>query len=141
RVPRPVTTAEAAPSGESTSSGWAAELAFATEVARAAGSVLMDRYERLERIAYKGATGVVAEADHLCEELVIRAIRERFPGDAILAEESGGHVADGAGAADGTSSPTGRVWVIDPLDGTVNYANGIPVFCVSIGFVVDGEPV
>jgi myo-inositol-1(or 4)-monophosphatase len=53
---------------------------------------------------------------------------------------AGGHVAGGAAATDGTSSPTGRVWVIDPLDGTVNYANGLPVFCVSIGLVVDGRP-
>ena len=49
----------------------------------------MDRYERLERVTYKSAKDVVTEADHLSEELVIRAIRERFPGDAILAEESG----------------------------------------------------
>jgi len=128
-------------------SAWADELAFATETAEAAGRVLMDRYERLERIAYKSATDVVTEADHLSEELVIRAIRERFPGDRILAEESGAH--DGQTptrrprrpAAPGTIEPVGRGWVIDPLDGTVNYANGLPVFCVSIGFVVDGLPV
>jgi myo-inositol-1(or 4)-monophosphatase len=137
-----VTAAEVAPAtGESGRSAWAAELAFAVEAALAAGAVLMDRYERLERIAYKSATDVVTEADHLSEELVIRAIRERFPGDAILAEESGGHVAGAAASTDGTSSPNGRVWVIDPLDGTVNYANGLPVFCVSIGFVLDGRPV
>jgi len=128
-------------------SAWADELAFATETAEAAGRVLMDRYERLERIAYKSATDVVTEADHLSEELVIRAIRERFPGDRILAEESGAH--DGRTptsrprrpGALGTIEPVGRAWVIDPLDGTVNYANGLPVFCVSIGFVVDGLPV
>lgn len=137
-----MTAAEAARSAaDSASSAWAAELAFAVEAARAAGDVLMDRYERLERIAYKSATDVVTEADHLSEELVIRTISERFPRDAILAEESGGHVAGAAASADGTSSPTGRTWVIDPLDGTVNYANGLPVFCVSIGLVVDGRPV
>jgi myo-inositol-1(or 4)-monophosphatase len=94
----------------------------------------MDRYERLERIDRKGARDVVTEADHLSEALVIDAIRARFPSDAILAEESGAHAA-------GSSMPVnGRTWVIDPLDGTVNYANGLPVFCVSIGFVVDGRP-
>jgi myo-inositol-1(or 4)-monophosphatase len=127
---------------------WAAELAFAIDAAEAAGRVLMDRYERLERVTYKSAKDVVTEADHLSEELVIRAIRERFPGDAILAEESGSH--DGRdGAANGgakttaaaTASTVGRAWVIDPLDGTVNYANGLPMFCVSIGLVVDGRPV
>ena len=68
-----------------------AELAFAIDAAEAAGRVLMDHYERLERVTYKSARDVVTEADHLSEELVIRAIRERFPGDAILAEESGSH--------------------------------------------------
>lgn len=120
-------------------SAWAAELAFSIATAAAAGAVLMDRYERLERIDHKSATDVVTEADHLSEELVIAAIRERFPDDAILAEESGAHA---AGVAAGAVRPVnGRTWVIDPLDGTVNYANGLPVFCVSIGFVVDGRPV
>ncbi|GAC1668440.1 MAG: inositol monophosphatase family protein [Candidatus Limnocylindrales bacterium] len=116
-------------------SAWADELACATETAVMAGAILMDRYERLERIDHKSARDVVTEADHLSEELVIAAIRERFPGDAILAEESGAH------AAGGSRPANGRTWVIDPLDGTVNYANGLPVFCVSIGFVVDGRPV
>ncbi|HEX5824964.1 MAG TPA: inositol monophosphatase family protein, partial [Candidatus Limnocylindrales bacterium] len=113
--------------------GWAAELQFAVEVAGSAGAILMDLYERLERIDYKSATDVVTEADHLAEELIISAVQERYPGDAILAEESGAHAA-------GPTGSSGRVWVIDPLDGTVNYANGLPVFCVSIGLVVDDRP-
>ena len=115
-------------------SRWAGELAFAVATAAAAGAVLMERYERLERIDPKSATDVVTEADHLSEALVIAAIRARYPGDAILAEESGAH------AARESRPVNGRTWVIDPLDGTVNYANGLPVFCVSIGFVVDGVP-
>jgi len=125
----------------------ATELEFAVQVARDAGAVLMDRYERLERIHHKSATDVVTEADHLSEELVIAAIRRQFPGDAILAEESGAHSGTSDGAAgDGTATDApvgakpGRIWVIDPLDGTVNYANGLPVFCVSIGLVVDDRP-
>jgi myo-inositol-1(or 4)-monophosphatase len=127
---------------EPAGSAWAAELAFAIETADAAGCILMDRYERLERVTYKSARDVVTEADHLSEELVIRAIRDRFPGDAILAEESGEHGgrAVAGSAATGPTAANGRTWVIDPLDGTVNYANGLPVFCVSIGFVVDGRP-
>lgn len=113
---------------------WADELAFAVQTAAAAGAILMDRYERLERIDYKSARDVVTEADHLSEELVIAAIRSRFPDDAILAEESGTH------DAVSTAPANGRTWVIDPLDGTVNYANGLPIFCVSIGLVVDGRP-
>ena len=121
---------------------WPAELAFAIDLARQAGDVLMDRYERLERIDYKTARDVVTEADHLSEELVIAAIHERFPADAILAEESGAHAATVApgDAAGGGAPGSGRIWVIDPLDGTVNYANGLPVFCVSIGLVIDDRP-
>jgi myo-inositol-1(or 4)-monophosphatase len=118
-------------------SGLEAELRFAIRTAEAAGLILMDHYERLERIDYKSARDVVTEADHLSEAFVLDAIRMRFPGDAILAEESGGHDGrDGSAPTD----PRGRTWIIDPLDGTVNYANGIPVFCVSVALVVDGRP-
>jgi myo-inositol-1(or 4)-monophosphatase len=112
------------------------ELEFALEVAARAGRLLMDRYERLERIDHKSARDVVTDADHASEELVIGAIRKAFPDDAILAEESGEHHALGP---EGQAS--GRTWIIDPLDGTINYANGIPVFCVSIGLVDEGRPV
>lgn len=131
--PAASTTATRSVPGEA-ASAWSAELAFAVETAAAAGAILMERYERLERIDRKSARDVVTEADHLSEALVIDAIRARFPSDAILAEESGAHPAGAATPANG------RTWVIDPLDGTVNYANGLPVFCVSIGFVVDGRP-
>jgi myo-inositol-1(or 4)-monophosphatase len=135
-VPAGAAPADAAPADPVVEPGsaWAAELAFAIETAAAAGAILMDHYEQLERIDHKSARDVVTEADHLSEDLVISAIRGRFPDDAILAEESGAH------AAAESRPVNGRMWVIDPLDGTVNYANGLPVFCVSIGFVVDGRP-
>jgi myo-inositol-1(or 4)-monophosphatase len=116
---------------------FAEDLAFALELARQAGAVLMDRYERLERIDYKSARDVVTEGDHLSEALIVEAIMGRFPGDGILAEETGEHRAI---AGDAPTSGRGRVWIVDPLDGTVNYATGIPVFCVSIALVVDGAP-
>jgi myo-inositol-1(or 4)-monophosphatase len=116
---------------------YADELSFAVDLADRAGDVLMDRYERLEAIHHKSAKDVVTEADHLSEELILDAIRVRYPGDALLAEESGEHHAI---AGEAPTSGRGRVWIVDPLDGTVNYANGIPVFCVSIGLVVDGVP-
>ena len=112
-------------------------LAFALDLAARAGAVLMDRYERLEQIDYKSARDVVTEADHLSEALIVDAIKRRHPGDAILAEETGEHRAV---AGEAPTSGRGRVWIVDPLDGTVNYANGIPVFCVSIALVVDGVP-
>jgi Archaeal fructose-1,6-bisphosphatase and related enzymes of inositol monophosphatase family len=114
-----------------------ADLAFALDLAEQAGRILMDRYERLEQIDYKSARDVVTEADHESEALIIEAIRARFPADAILAEETGEHRAV---AGESPTSGRGRVWIVDPLDGTVNYANGLPVFCVSIALVADGVP-
>jgi myo-inositol-1(or 4)-monophosphatase len=116
----------------------ATELAFGLDVAVRAGDLQMARFERVERIDYKSARDVVTEVDHLSEGLILDAIRTTFPGDAILAEESGGHQVRGGHAP---TSGRGRVWVVDPLDGTVNYANGIPFFCVSVALVEDGAPV
>jgi myo-inositol-1(or 4)-monophosphatase len=127
-----VTTAGAIAEASSTD-----ELSFATELAERAGRLLMDRYGRVERVDYKSARDIVTEVDHLSEALILDAIRGRYPGDAILAEETGEHVAV---VGEEPMSGRGRVWIVDPLDGTINYANGIPVFCVSIGLAVDGQP-
>jgi len=94
----------------------------------------MERYERLERVEAKGPRDVVTEVDHLCERLVMDGVHERYPNDHFLAEEIGEVPAPGR-------LPSGRIWIVDPLDGTVNYANGIPFFCVSIALVADGRPV
>jgi myo-inositol-1(or 4)-monophosphatase len=116
----------------------ASDLAFATGIAARAGELLVDRIERLERIDYKSAKDVVTEADHLSEALIIDAIRAAYPGDGIIAEESGDHA---SGAGEAPTAGVGRAWIIDPLDGTINYANGIPFFCVSIALVEAGVPV
>jgi myo-inositol-1(or 4)-monophosphatase len=139
-----------------TPSRFAADAAFARELAERAGRILFERYERIETIDHKSPKDVVTEVDHLSEALILGAIREAFPGDGILAEESGAHHAAGTGSsaapvagAEPDSDPAaaaaralaaGRTWIVDPLDGTINYANGIPYFCVSIGLVVDGRP-
>ena len=122
------------------------ELGVAIAAARAAAAIQVERYERLEHIVKKSAKDVVTEADHRSEEAIIGIIREAFPGDSILAEESGhSDAGQGAGPADGagSSAPVAadhRIWVIDPLDGTVNYAAGIPHFCTSVGFAAGGRP-
>jgi len=72
---------------------------------------------------------LVTDADQASEAAVLDVIRRAFPGDAIVAEETAAKAATGR-----------RTWIVDPLDGTVNFAHGIPVFCVSIGLVVDGAP-
>ncbi|HEX2194716.1 MAG TPA: inositol monophosphatase family protein [Candidatus Limnocylindria bacterium] len=115
-------------------SRWSQELDFANQVARAAGEILRASYGHVERVDRKSRRDVVTEVDFASERLVLDAIRGRYPEDAILAEESGHHRR--AGRRDGT----GRTWVVDPLDGTVNYANGIPYFCVSVALVAEGAP-
>jgi myo-inositol-1(or 4)-monophosphatase len=112
-----------------TPSDVAEALAFAETCVRRAGELLTSSYERVEHIDYKSARDVVTEVDYASEKLVLSAIRERFPEDGILAEESGHH------RRRNRKPFTGRTWVVDPLDGTVNYANGIPYFCVSMGLV------
>ncbi len=122
----------------------AGELAFAIDLARRAGGLLTASYQKVVQVDRKSRRDVVTEVDYQSEALVIEAIRDRFPADAILAEESGHHAGGAAaGATDGVvrRANAPRRWVIDPLDGTVNYANGIPYFCVSIGLVEEGRPV
>jgi myo-inositol-1(or 4)-monophosphatase len=127
-----------ATAAERTTTNRAADLAFATDLAARAGELQVERFEKVERIDYKSAKDVVTEVDHLSEALIIDAIRAHYPTDGIIAEESGEH-ADGAGGAPTTG--IGRTWIIDPLDGTINYANGIPFFCVAIALVEAGRPV
>ena len=127
------------PASAGRASEFAGDVAFAREIAERAGLILLERYERVEQVDHKSAKDVVTEVDHLSEALIMAAIRDRFPGDGILAEESGEH--KGAGGSASRSLDHGRTWVIDPLDGTVNYANGLPHFCVSVGLVMDGRPV
>jgi myo-inositol-1(or 4)-monophosphatase len=105
------------------------ELRAAVEVARRAGDLLRAELRSPRRIAFKGApTNLVTEMDARAEALIVDALRASFPDDAILAEERG-------------SEPgrSGRRWIIDPLDGTTNYAHGVPIFAVSIALETKGR--
>jgi myo-inositol-1(or 4)-monophosphatase len=102
-------------------------LDFAIELAREAGGVLKHYMNREKHVELKGRANLVTAADKESEALIIRRIREHYPDHAILAEESG---ATAGGAAK---------WIIDPLDGTTNFAHQYPFFCVSIGFEQDGK--
>ena len=96
---------------------------LACHLARAAGAIQRERYETSFLVRTKSASiDLVTEVDHACEALIIETLRKERPEDAILAEEGGGE--DRADAE--------WRWVIDPLDGTMNYAHGYPRFCVSI---------
>lgn len=102
----------------------------ALEAALAAGDILRDSFGRVETVRYKGEVDIVTEIDERSEEAVVQIIRDRFPHHRILAEE--GSV--------GGDDPAYR-WIIDPLDGTTNYAHGLPFFCVSIALETWGEVV
>ena len=102
-------------------------LNFVVQVARDAGNVLVDRLGRALQVSNKGAIDLVTEADLASEKLIIERIRSHYPRHAILAEESG------SSEDSGNPSAAEWKWIIDPLDGTTNYAHGYPCFCVSIG--------
>lgn len=91
--------------------------------------VLRVKFGKISQLRKKGATDLVTEADTLAEEHILGVIRSRFPDHGILAEESG---AD-SGASCGCS------WIVDPLDGTTNYAHQIGLYAVSIAFAMDGD--
>jgi len=99
-----------------------------TRVAMEAGGLLRDRLRTAFAIAHKGDTNLVTEVDVAAERQIVSAIRSVYPDHAILAEE--GHAQGERGEV---------TWIIDPLDGTTNYAHGYPVFAVSIGLEVHGE--
>ena len=108
-------------------------LDFAVETARAAGGVL-SHYANLDKqVEFKGRANLVTVADRESEALIVGAIKKRFADHSILAEESG--VVAGR---DGFVSGSGGRWIIDPLDGTTNYAHQFPMFSVSIAFELDG---
>jgi myo-inositol-1(or 4)-monophosphatase len=100
---------------------------FTVELAHKAGALLMDKFDRSIKINYKGDINLVTEADKLSEDLIITEIKRALPEHGILSEESPA-IHDG--------SP--MRWIIDPLDGTTNYAHSYPVFCVSIALEKDG---
>ncbi len=92
-------------------------------LARQAGKILHDNYEKDHQVDYKGIIDLVTEVDHASEKFLISEITKQFPGHSFLAEESGA-----------TASGSEHLWIIDPLDGTVNYAHGVPMFSVSIAY-------
>ena len=98
------------------------ERRVAIDAAQAAGQLLKRELSGSRRIAYKGSpTNLVTEMDARVEELIVGRLAAAFPDDAVLAEERGA-----------SAGRSGRRWIIDPLDGTTNYAHGFPAFGVSI---------
>ena len=104
---------------------------FAIETARDAGRILMEKFGRKIEITMKGEINLVTEADLASEALIIERIKSYYPKHSILAEESGEAVVIGG---DSTWK-----WIIDPLDGTTNFAHGYPCFCVTLALEHNGE--
>jgi myo-inositol-1(or 4)-monophosphatase len=98
------------------------------EIARTAGAVLRDGLHSTRRIERKSAAiDLVTDIDLASEQVILAGLREHFPGHRVVTEEAG----------DDQLQST-YCWVIDPLDGTTNYAHGYPMFCVSLGLLVEG---
>jgi myo-inositol-1(or 4)-monophosphatase len=109
-------------------------LNFAVQLAHDAGLILTERMGRKSlQIANKGVIDLVTEADLAAERFIIERIQSYYPRHAILAEESG--------ATHSVEGSSEFKWIIDPLDGTTNYAHGYPCFCVSIALERAGEVV
>jgi myo-inositol-1(or 4)-monophosphatase len=105
-------------------------LTTAVEAVVRAGDLQMASFGQDIRIDKKGTIDLVTEVDVAVERMFREMIAERFPDHQILAEEMGGLAA----------APPGPCWVFDPIDGTTNYAHGLPIFCASLALEIAGVP-
>lgn len=96
----------------------------AIQAAKEAGDIIVARFHSQKQVVRKGRGNLVTDVDVLCDEAIVGIIRREYPGHGILTEES-----------EGVTSDSGYLWIIDPLDGTNNYAFGIPFFAVTIALV------
>jgi myo-inositol-1(or 4)-monophosphatase len=111
------------------SNEWVDYLSAAWQAANAAGEIIRANWQQPKNIDYKGAIDLVTSVDRECERKIVRIIQENFPGHSILAEEETN--------VEAPQSP--YRWIIDPLDGTTNFAHGYPQFCVSIALEQNRE--
>ncbi|MEW5702410.1 MAG: inositol monophosphatase family protein [Candidatus Zixiibacteriota bacterium] len=109
---------------------WHEYLQAALPIARAAGDLLAEHFGRRRTVELKGQINLVTEMDRRAEELIVSRLAAAFPEFAIIAEEGSRQNASGEYA-----------WYVDPLDGTTNYAHGLPIFCVSLGLWRGDEPI
>lgn len=105
---------------------------IARETALMAGGLLQDRFGNIGEVSQKGRGNIATDVDRYVEGKVLSVLQEEYPEASMLGEETG---------SIGRDDLEGLVWVVDPLDGTRNYASEVPFYSVVIGLVVDGEPV
>lgn len=107
-------------------------LATAESIARQAGALLREAMGKPRQIEYKGAIDIVTQYDKQAESLIVVGLRESFPDHLIVGEE---------GTGEGVQTLGHYTWIIDPIDGTTNFAHGLPHFCTSIGLAdPEGKP-
>ena len=107
------------------------ELQVAKKAAKSASNIIQQyQRDRNFSVDYKGKNDLVTEADVVVEEEIVSIVQKAFPKDDILAEET----------AEKSALPQGRTWLIDPIDGTTNFAHGFPIYCVSVALWDDHEP-
>jgi myo-inositol-1(or 4)-monophosphatase len=111
---------------------WLSEKETAIQAARQAGLVIAEKTGRVPA-SFKGRNDPVTEIDREAQRIVRRVIRMRFPDDGFLGEEDDGH----GGSSEVPAN--GRRWIVDPIDGTMNFVRGLPFFAVSIALEADGE--
>ncbi len=116
------------------------DLQYAIDLARGAGKIILDHYGKVARLTKTHLTTsmeAVTDADRASQRFIVAGLRKRFPTDGIVGEESD----TGDSITFECPDPRGRVWVIDPIDGTNNFIAGLGAFAVCIGLLEKGEPV
>src|SRR3989338_7272976 len=104
-------------------------LQAAMTIAREAGEMQLESLDKAKQIEFKGSRiNLVTQVDKACEKRIVTFLKETFPGHDVLAEEGGGF-----------NTHSDWLWVVDPLDGTLNYAHQYPLFAVSIALIYKGE--
>jgi len=117
---------------ESANSGLEGELGVAIRLAREAGEIVKTFYQVPPTVRWKDPTEPVTEADRAANAYLVRQLQAAFPNDAVLAEES---------RDDPVRLANRRVWLVDPIDGTVEFIAHNGEFCIMVGLALDGEPV
>jgi myo-inositol-1(or 4)-monophosphatase len=126
------------------------ELSVASALARQAGELILSRWDTPFEVSLKGAVDLVSELDLAAERLINAGLNEAFPEDVVCGEEGSAPLLEGVSEREAsarlvehanTQSTQGRVWYVDPLDGTTNFTHGFPHFCVSIALFDRGAPV
>src|SRR4051794_30027912 len=116
------------------------DLQYVAELARGAGKIILEQYGKVERLTKTHAAAhdeAVTEADRASQRFIVAGLRRRFPGEGIIGEES----ESGSSITFDCPTPSGRNWIIDPIDGTNNFISGLGNFAVCVGLLDGGQPV